>query len=371
MSEDDLTAPLSDDERLLILLDRYLAGEVLDSGATTAQEWISSDPSREALVEELRRIRAVASAGRHHRSADEAWRRLMRFELGQEQGTRVGAVHMHGNTGHRKGVWFAEMTPARSVRSPFRYARIAAVLFAAGIAFMATHRVAPVRAPALRPTPRVATQSFVTLVGRRGEVRLADGTRITLAPRSRLTIPIEQDSLSRDVDLVGEAYFDVVHDAQRPFRVHVRNAVIRDIGTRFAVLADTTDSLVRVVVTHGEVRVRSQTAPAASGALLTAGMLGSIDAQGATLSNSAVDTARYVAFVKSQMKFVRTPLRTVIREIERWYDVDIRLGDPAVGDRRITATLDHQSLSALLDQLSVTLNLHVARTGRSVVLTMK
>lgn len=371
MSEDDLTPPLSDDERLLILLDQYLAGDALGSRAATVQEWISSDPKRAEIVEELRRIREVAAAGRHHRSADEAWRHLMRFELGQGQVAPTGAGGPHRNAHVRSGVRFAETAPAYAARRPLRYAGIAAFLCAAGVAFAATRHFAPMRDRAPRPVLEAATQSFVTPVGRRGEIRLADGTHITLAPRSRLTIPTRPDSLSRDVELEGEAYFDVVHDAQRPFRVHVRNAVIRDIGTRFAVLADTTDTLVRVVVTHGQVRFRSRTAPSASGALLTAGMLGSIDAHGVTLSSSAVDTARYVAFVTSQMKFVRTPLRAVIREIERWYDVDIQLGDATLGSRRISATLDHQSLADLLDQLSVTLNLHVAQTGRSVVLNVK
>jgi transmembrane sensor len=168
--------------------------------------------------------------------------------------------------------------------------------------------------------------------------------------------------------LEGEAYLDVVHDTARPFRVRARNAVIRDIGTRFAVRAYATDSTVRVVVTHGRVRVHAVTAPPGSGSIVDSGMLGLIDADGATSLRRHADTAMYNAFVRGQMRFVRTPLRSVIGELARWYDVDIRLADRTLGDRLITATLDNQTLPDLLIQFSVALNLHATRTGRTVVL---
>jgi ferric-dicitrate binding protein FerR (iron transport regulator) len=68
------------------------------------------------------------------------------------------------------------------------------------------------------------------------------------------------------------------------------------------------------------------------------------------------------------MQFDRAPLRVVIAELERWYDIDIRLGDSILGSRRITATLEDQTLPDLLAQLSLTLNVRVQRSGRSVVL---
>jgi ferric-dicitrate binding protein FerR (iron transport regulator) len=175
------------------------------------------------------------------------------------------------------------------------------------------------------------------------------------------------DSLARDVLLQGEAYFDVVHDEHRPFRVRARNVVVRDLGTRFAVRAYLTDTLVRVAVTHGQVRVGAATAPQASGATLDPGMLGLVNAGGVTSVRRDADTARYNAFARGQMQFVRTPLSSVIDELERWYDIDIQLSDSALGNRRITATLDDQTLPDLLVQLSITLNLRVTHTGRLVV----
>ena len=83
-------------------------------------------------------------------------------------------------------------------------------------------------------------------------VRLADGTQVELNTNTRLHADV--NGLSRTVMLdSGEAYFDVVHDAKRPFTVYAGNRRITDIGTKFSVFRDGDD--VRVTVREGKVRV--------------------------------------------------------------------------------------------------------------------
>jgi transmembrane sensor len=114
------------------------------------------------------------------------------------------------------------------------------VMLAGGGAWLAWQRSAP------------SAQNFATAVGGMQAVRLADGTQVELNTNTRLHADV--NGLARTVMLEsGEAYFDVVHDAKRPFTVYAGNRRITDIGTKFSVFRDGDD--VRVTVREGKVRV--------------------------------------------------------------------------------------------------------------------
>lgn len=96
------------------------------------------------------------------------------------------------------------------------------------------------------------TQSFATGMGQRQALRLADGTQVELDTNTRLHADLTGKSRTVTLD-AGEAYFDVVHDASRPFTVYAGNHRITDIGTKFSVFRNGDD--VRVVVKEGQVKV--------------------------------------------------------------------------------------------------------------------
>ena len=114
------------------------------------------------------------------------------------------------------------------------------VLLLAGAAWFSFHRTLP------------AGQDYATGIGERQAVRLADGTQIELNTNTKLHAEVTEQG--RIVTLeTGEAYFDVVHDASRPFTVNAGPRRITDLGTKFSVFRNGDD--VRVVVSEGRVRV--------------------------------------------------------------------------------------------------------------------
>ena len=368
MSDSDES--LTDDERIWLALDRYVAGDASASEEALVRDWLAADASREQIVTDLRRIRSVVLAPGSYQPAPAAWERLLRRVRDaniapagdRESRARTSAPRRSTRISPMREPWLSA-----SVRKMLAVAATVVITAGASALFMQLRstRQAALIAQRLHDD---SSRTIVTPRGRRSDVRLPDGTHVSLAPESRVTWLVAADTLARDVQLEGEAYFDVVHDDAKPFRVHVRNVVIRDVGTRFAVRAYANDRAVRVVVTHGSVRVRATSAPAGSGSLVDAGMLSVTDSTGATSVRNDADTARYNAFVRGEMRFVGVPLRSVIGELSRWYDVDMRLADKAIGDRRVTATLSDQTLPDVLSQLSIALNLHATRTGRIVLL---
>jgi transmembrane sensor len=354
--------PLPEEERFWILLDSYLAGDARSAEVRILREWLSADPKRTRLVEDFRRIREVASSNQEYRSAEAAWRRLLpllQFDVsspprpaGGSANPRLRPDTVAASTQHRRTRW--------------RISAAAVVLVALGIApvvasFLGSRRSAP---------PSEGLRTFTTSRGQHTEVSLDDGSRVLLGPQTRLVVLPSGDG-AREVHLDGEAYFDVAHDARRPFTVRVRNTIVRDVGTRFAVRAYEIDTVVQVVVTQGQVRVTPNSAPAASGTLLEPRMVAHINAAGAISVQTTADTSRFLGFTKGQVVFVGRPLRDVIQELELWYDIQIRLADRRMGDRRITATIADQTLLELLAQLSIVLDVRASRTGNTVVLIDK
>ncbi len=101
---------------------------------------------------------------------------------------------------------------------------------------------------------RPGMQVMSTAVGQQRHVTLADGSRLTLNTNTLLAVKLTPQR--RDVYLRrGEAHFEVVHDASRPFFVHAGDAVISDVGTQFEVRLES-DRDIDVLVAQGEVEVR-------------------------------------------------------------------------------------------------------------------
>ncbi len=102
-------------------------------------------------------------------------------------------------------------------------------------------------------------QVFATTVGKRQAVELADGSRMELNTDTRVRTDV---TAARRIVMLdsGEAYFDVVHDATRPFTVYAGNRRITDLGTKFSVFRNGDD--VRVTVREGRVRVDVLNGPA-------------------------------------------------------------------------------------------------------------
>ena len=223
--------------------------------------------------------------------------------------------------------------------------------------------------------PAAELQGFATRRSQTAVLELPDGSRLMLGPASRLRLPANgglRVGSTRDVYLEGEAYLEVKHDAARPFRVHTAAGVVEDIGTEFLVSAYPDAPGMRVVVATGMVALyRPPTAGAARRPLLTLahGDVAQLVASGVATVTHDVDVTSYIAWTRGDLGFDGTRLGDVVAALERWYDVEIRLTDSSLAERRLTATFRRESLSQVLELLALSLNVRVQRDGRTVVLT--
>jgi len=244
-------------------------------------------------------------------------------------------------------------------RARWMVAAAAIVVVAAGVSWRAQRRrVSPIVAPPA-PSERLAR----TGVGERLTIRLGDSSVVTLGPVS--TMRYSTSGTVRSVVIDGVADFNVVHDAARPFRVRAKNAVVTDVGTEFVVRGYAADSGVDVSVSSGVVVVSGG---AADSVELREGQVASVLRDGRAARVAGVSARAFNAWVQGHLVFDEVPLGAVAVELGRWFDVQIRIPDRRLAERRVSARYNQSTLSGVLDALSATLRVRYQRVGDVVTI---
>ncbi len=222
-----------------------------------------------------------------------------------------------------------------------------------------------------------AGRDYATAAGQRLRVTLPDGTHITLAPASHLRVPLTYGRARRDVQLDGEGYFAVIHDAARPFTVHAANAIATDVGTQFDVRAYAGDRALRLAVTEGRVSLAAPAArampqparvPSAQPTVLGAGDLATVAADGTLRVAHDADVATSTAWTSGTLVLADTPLADAAVELSRWYGVDVRVRDATIARRHISVTLTQPSVVTALEIIAPTVGARVQHTDAAYVL---
>ena len=86
-------------------------------------------------------------------------------------------------------------------------------------------------------------------------VSLSDGTTVRMGPNSQLIYPKSFDGKTRDVELKGQAFFDVAKDRERPFTVHTKNMDVTALGTAFEVFNYDSESKLETILLNGKVKI--------------------------------------------------------------------------------------------------------------------
>ena len=166
--------------------------------------------------------------------------------------------------------------------------------------------------------------------------------------------------------MVGEAYFEVVHDGSRPFAVRAGDIVAVDLGTQFIVRAYGDDPHARVVVREGKVSLRAaHTTGFLSQQALLPGQLGRLERDGTPVAEQ-VDTSDYFAWTEGRLVFDDVALRDALPQLSRWYDLEFRLADSTLGSVPLTATFKNQPTEEVLDLLAASLGMRQVRRGRTI-----
>jgi transmembrane sensor len=179
----------------------------------------------------------------------------------------------------------------------------------------------------LMTTPRGRTYSLV----------LSDGTKVWLNASSSIRYPTAFTGNQRNVEITGEAYFEVAHNASRPFIVSVPSSTermpsslgvnegsfkVEVLGTHFNINAYTNEGSIRTTLLEGKVKLNQGTKIA----MLKPGQQGIMQASQLTIEND-IDLEKITAWKENKFYFQDDNLETIMRQLERWYNINVVYDD--------------------------------------------
>ncbi len=200
-------------------------------------------------------------------------------------------------------------------------------------------------APTTTPTMVLAQ----TVSGQIKVIQLEDGTKVTLNENTTFEYPKTFAATDRQVQLIGEAFFEVTKDAARPFQVHTEKASVKVLGTVFNVRSIASEPTIAVSVEEGKVQFSSTIA--GSGVILTAGETGVYDLATNQISETKVAHKNASAWKTKALTYKDTPLATVVADLAQHFKVKVSIDNTAMQNCPLTARFGEATPKVVLDYI--------------------
>jgi hypothetical protein len=200
---------------------------------------------------------------------------------------------------------------------------------------------------------------------RGGEYRLilADGTKVWLNAGTSLRYPTSFKGPQREVELTGEAYFEVTTNPSQPFVVKVQDgAAVKVLGTHFNIMSYKDEGFVKTTLAEGSVQLEKGFVKK----VLLPGQGGVMPSGENTIVVNKADVDQDLAWKNGYFQFNKTDLQTILRQISRWYDLDIKYVGIIAKKRFVGQVSRDTKLSGLLKILESS-DIHITTEGKTLL----
>ncbi|HVU54876.1 MAG TPA: FecR domain-containing protein [Puia sp.] len=237
---------------------------------------------------------------------------------------------------------------------------------------------------------QTAENTISTKPGSKSKIQLPDGSQVWLNADSRITYNESFRGPFREVQITGEAYFDIAKDKDHPFIIHASSIDVRVLGTSLNIRSYTNEKNTEAVLIHGSIEVTLRSNPDKKIILLpneklvvqngkaavikgTPSVQKSEDAPVMTLGKAHIEPKDTVAmdilWVKNKLAFDHETLEEVSRKIERWYAVKVTIPDEKLKHVEYTGVFEDESLRQVMEALRWTGNFRYSINKREVTIT--
>ena len=194
---------------------------------------------------------------------------------------------------------------------------------------------------------------FETAHAETQEITLPDQSKIWLNENS--TISYKERFETRDIEFTGEAFFEIAHNPDRPFRIQSSEGLVEVLGTSFSVRNRPDEDLMVVTVATGVVALSATGSP--NREELTAGFQGTLDKNEQLLSSQPNSNPDFLGWRSRPLAFDTTPFGEVVEQLRAHYAIVINDPDPALARCTLTGQFDGKPLSDVIALLSFSLNI--------------
>lgn len=199
---------------------------------------------------------------------------------------------------------------------------------------------------------------------------LVDGTKVFLNSKSSLKFPTRFTGKTREVELTGEAYFEVVTNKEQPFIVNASGNKIKVLGTCFNVKAY--DDEAEVVTTLVEGSVKVDVSKIGKSTLLKPGQQAVVDNRSRNLLVQEVDVELYTSWRKGVFLFKSKRLEDIMNELTRWYDLKVFYMNPDVKDYRFGGHFNKgEEIEAIMEMFELTRKVNIETNGKTILISAK
>ncbi len=211
-----------------------------------------------------------------------------------------------------------------------------------------------------------AMNQIIIPYGKHSEVILSDGTHIWLNSGSQLSYPSEFKKDSREVFLSGEAFFDVTHDAGKPFYVITQEVKVKVLGTKFNVSSYLNDATTQTVLIQGKVTVGKNKLFSSTIELMPGERM-TYTRHTEQLNKDKVDPQLYSSWINGYLIFENEPTPEVLKKLERYYNQTI-IAEEGLNKISFSGKLDlKEDLQQVLENLSFAANVTVTKNENKYI----
>ncbi|OQP61212.1 hypothetical protein A3860_05730 [Niastella vici] len=208
--------------------------------------------------------------------------------------------------------------------------------------------------------------TLATPKGGQYQLVLPDGSKVWLNAASSITYPTAFTGNQRKVQITGEAYFEVVHNSKMPFVVEKGSMAVEVLGTHFNINAYDDEAEMKTTLLEGKVKV--STAVGNGSAILKPGEQVSLSHSSHLSQPIPVQTEEVMAWKNGQFHFEHADLKTVMRQLARWYDVDIVYKNPTQKNDPLFIDMSRNAnLSDVLKALEVSGSARFSIEGKKII----
>jgi transmembrane sensor len=213
-------------------------------------------------------------------------------------------------------------------------------------------------------------------------VTLEDGSSILLQPDSKITYPKHFAGTKREVFLLGEAFFEVAKNPDKPFYVYANTLATKVLGTSFKISAFENEKDIKVVVKTGRVSVFPITEETVAdnqgdsklgGMVLTPNQQITFATKELRLTRSLINDPRLLELPIQSQSFIfkRTPISEVFSTLEKSYGVKIVFDAELMKGCYLTASLSDEPLFEKLNLICKTIGAQYEQMDASIIITSK
>ncbi|MBD3287811.1 DUF4974 domain-containing protein [candidate division KSB1 bacterium] len=345
------------------IITRFLSNECTDEERKQVSEWMAKDPELRKTIADLKQVWNIKETPIPADSLDRVWHSIRNQIEFDPVDTPRKEQPDYSKIIHWSKRYYGYVTKV------YKYAAVFLLIILSS--YFLSHGFTKFPWDSSPFTAKQEQYKTLTVEnGQRIKITLSDGTRISLDSGSELKYPPTFGE-SRKVYLSGEAFFDVVHDPDRPFQVIANHARIQVLGTKFNIRAWQENPTVSVVVADGKVSLRQKDVEDKKTVIIRRGNKSELPRGKEPSMPVTVEVDQYLGWMKNEIRFKNASVNEVLAQLQRWYDFKYQVHDSLVLNQRVSVHIKKTNVDDVLQLISIITNTDIKKHGEKISIRQK